>query len=675
MAGLINIGVQALNANQRALDVTGQNIANVNSPGYSRQLVQFDSRAAPELGVNVENISRAADRFATGQLWTDTASASASDAFVFFANQLDNSLASSNTSVSAAMDVFFSALQTGIDDPTSIPSREVVLAESEALVRRFNDQDDFFESQNAAVTTRVSDLLSQVSQYSEQIAGLNDKIEFATVRDEPANELKDKRDELVRQLSEIVGITTHSASDSDSINIFIGNGQPLVVGNIASAMRVQSGDPDPDDLRVMVDVGSQLIEVGDEVTGGEVGGLLSYREQMLLPAWNELGRLAVVFADTMNTQHQQGMDLDGELGQAMFADLSRAGEVRPFAGNLSSLASSPSLLITDSSKLQASDYLVNFNQADQLVIVRESDGRRFTLADFSLDNSDPLNQADMTYFADPAAGSLRINLDGMTLELDTVNGFTKGDQFLVKPVSTGAEKLDLNLSNGRQLAFASPVRGSVASDNSGGARISAIEISEPGNAAFTTVPGQLTPPLEIVFNSGTPTTFDVLDVSDPDDPQPYLLTSTSPATAMTGITYSSGQPIQLNGFAVTIEQQPDAGDRFSFDYNSGGISDNTNALRMSDLQQAKLVDGAAYQDNYGLLVERVGTDTSVAQLNAQADATVLKNAQAVRDGISGVNLDEEAANIVKFQQAYQAAAQLISTSRTLFDTLLSVSGG
>ncbi|OMH30009.1 flagellar hook-associated protein FlgK [Motiliproteus sp. MSK22-1] len=672
---LINIGVQALNANQLALDVTGQNIANVNSPGYSRQIVEFDSRTAPALGVEIQSISRMADSFATQQLWTDTAASAGSEAFVFFANQLDDELANSDTGISSAMDLFFGALQTGVDDPASIPAREVVLAESDALVRRFNRLDNFIRGHNDDITTNVKSLVNQTAQIASQIADLNEKVSFAVVRGEPANELKDQREELVRQLSEIMGVSVQTNGEDGDIDVFVGNGQPLVIGSNASSMTVLNGDPDPDDLRVMVQVGAQLLEVGDQIKDGEVGGLLTYREETLVPAWNELGRLAIVFSDSMNEQHLQGMDLDSQQGINFFNDLSLSGVIRGSTQNSSTMASTPLVRVVDATQLKASDYEITFTQSDEFTIVRKSDGQQFKLSDFTLDNSDPSSQADMTYFADPAGGSLRLTLDGVTINLETTDGFIKGDKFLVIPVRNGADDIELNLTSGRQLAFASPVRGTGAVDNSGVANISSIDITEPDNLSFSSVPGQLTPPLEIVFNAGTPTTFDVLDVTDPNNPQPYMLTSTTPSTPLTGLEYTSGQAIQLNGFSVTIEKQPDAGDRFSFVYNTDGISDNSNAFKQSALQDAQLVDGASYQDNYGVLVERVGTETSVAQLNAQANATVLKNAQSVRDSIAGVNMDEEAANIVKFQQAYQAAAQLISTSRTLFDTILSATGG
>lgn len=673
MSGLLNIGVQALTSNQMALDITGQNISNVNTVGYSRQQVEFSSRAMPQYGVSIDDISRTADMFATRQLWTDTAVSAASTSFVTQANELDNILASSNSSISAAMDEFFSALQTGIDDPLSVTSREVVLAEAGSLAKRFNTLSHFYESQNTTILNKVKTEVSDVTQISRQVADLNKKISYADARGERTSELEDKREELVRQLSELMGVTTQQ--DGSDINVYVAGGQPLVIGSEYSEVNVVTGVPDPDDIKISVNVSGNEIFIGQDLKTGTVGGLLSYRDEVLVPAWNELGRLAVVFADTMNTQHKQGMDLENTLGIDFFADLNNSGEMIAYTENSTKIAGSPAVTVTDSSKLKATDYVITINDTNEFVITRTSDGARFAEADFTEDGSDPVNQADMTYFEDIENGSLRLSIDGITINIDSENGFIKGDQFLIKPVRDGAQDFALNLTSGRQLALASPVRGTAAVDNNGAAAITSVDITDPEDYTFGAAKGQMSPPVEIVFNAGSPVTYSVLDMSDPENPVPYALNSTTPPSLLTGQEYTSGQPIQLNGFSVTLEGVPKAGDSFSFDYNTDGVSDNTNALKLSDLQQAQLVEGTSYQDVYGLLVERVGTETRVAQLQAEADATVLKNSTSVRDSIAGVNLDEEAANLIKFQQAYQASAQLISASRTLFDTLLSVSGG
>lgn len=673
MASLLNLGVQALNANQVALDVTGQNIANVNTDGYSRQSVLFESGTLAVPGVQVEEINRTVDQFSIRQLWTDTATYNASVSYASYSSFLDDRLAGTSTSVSAAMDEFFSALQTSIDDPSSVTNRELVLSQADAMAQRFRSADSFLEQQNLDINSQINALTNEANQIVSQIAELNGKVTYSVTRGESANELKDQREELVRQLSEIMGVTIQNDSDDEHINIFVGNGQPLVIGTNYNTMTVTSGSPDPDELKVLVNVSDSQVEVGEAITSGEIGGLLKYREELLIPSWNELGRLAVVFSDTMNEAHKQGMDLNGELGINMYDDLLNSGVALAYPENASSLTTTPRVQITDTSMLQASDYELTFTTTDDFTIVRQSDGRQFKLSEFTLDNSDPAEQADMTYFADPATGSLRINLDGITINLESENGFVKGDKFLIKPVRNGAEDISLNLTSGYQLALANPVRGTQSIDNTGYAEITDVTVTSPEDATFTSVEGAMSPPVEIVFNAGSPTTFNVYDISDPDNPVPYLLNSTTPASELTGVAYTSGEAIQLNGFTVTINNEPDPGDRFTFEYNTDGVSDNQNGFKIADLQNVQVLSGGAtYQDNYGLLVERVGTKTSVAKLNMTADETVLSSTIATRESVSGVNLDEEAANLVRFQQAYQASAQLISASRTLFDTLLNV---
>ncbi len=342
--------------------------------------------------------------------------------------------------------------------------------------------------------------------------------------------------------------------------------------------------------------------------------------------------------------------------------------------NATQTSVNPSVLIQDTSLLKASDYTLQFTDTNDFIIIRESDGEQLKLGtDITFDATNPSPMQPNTYWADFANGDVRVNIDGMTISLNGQVEFQQGDKFLIQPVRSGAELLELAISDGKQLAFASPIRATEDSDNTGSITVEAVTVTEPGNASFTTAAGQLTPPVDIVFNNTVPATFDVLDISDPNNPVPYTLNSTVPATELTGQAYTSGQAIQLNGFSVTLKNVPTPGDRFTFEYNTDGVGDNQNALALSDLQEANTTDGASYQDIYGRLVESVGTRASVAQITAAADKTVLGSSTAVRDSVSGVNLDEEAANIIKFQQAYQAAAQLITTSRLLFDTLLNAS--
>ena len=667
MSSLVGIGLQALNVSQRALELTGQNIANVNTPGYSRQQLVLSSRPAPELGVEIISASRVTDGFATSQFWRDTSTFEGAERFEYYINQLDDLLASSETSVTASMDQYFAALQTIANDPASVPNRELFLAQADALARRFNDMNSLMNGLNSEINARINSETANANQMLGQIAKLNENISVSASRGDEAAELRDQRDELILKLSETFNLSARPNGDGSNIDLFVGNGVPLVIGSNASALTTRPGSLDPDRVEMVVTIGTRSIDVSGDLAGGSIGGMLRFRQEVLDPAQNELGRLAIVFADTMNTQHQSGMDMDGNLGGLLFNDLTAKATIRASRDNETVLQSSSSLAITDAAQLTASEYSINFGSADSFTVTRESDGKRFTLANFTnvATRTPPDNvfsDQPMTYEADFTNGTLKLNIDGVTVDLHAKTTFFAGDEFLLQPVNHGAETIALEVNNGRRLAFASAIRAEPAADNQGDVVVQSLSVTDPDQLIASPVPGQLGLPFELVFdNAGG---YNLFNMADPGNPE-----------RVGSGTYTSGDPIQLNGFSVVLRQRPVAGDRVAFELNTDGLSDNRNAIALSDLQQTATIDQASYQDIYGGLIESVGSRASVAQINTSASESVLNNSRAVRDGISGVNLDEEAANIVRFQQTYQAAAQLIAASRTLFDTLLNVSGG
>ncbi|WP_165840035.1 flagellar hook-associated protein FlgK [Motiliproteus coralliicola] len=673
----INIALQGLSVAQRGFEVASNNIANVNTPGYSRQQVELTSRSAPEQGVQIVSINRVVDLFSQQQHWSSSAAFQSTDAFAFYAGQLDNLLANSTTSLSASLDQFFSALQTGVDDPSSIPNRELILAQAEATAERFVEVDRQLRSQNEAINTKLSSATGEVNQMTKIVADLNELIRLADSRGEPANELKDQRDQMIMGLSEKLGVTVQTGTGSTDINLYVGNGQPLVIGGNASTITYSQGDPDINDVDIHLSINDKRIKIDDQITDGEIGGLLRIKDELLIPTWNELGRLAIVFSDTMNAQHSKGVDIDGRMANDLFSDLKNNGEVRAFSTNQSPMSPLSDVVIRDTSLLNASDYVVKFGEGDTFTVTRKSDGQIFTQDDFSARSGTDVYQ-DMTLEQDVANGTLRINIDGVDISLATAKGepFGENDQVLVMPVRTGAESLEVGLKSGRELAFASPVRAETAEDNLGTLSVDGIIIQEPSNFGQ---PGSVVsmeqavvnnPPVQIVFNADG--TYDAFDVSDPNNPIAYVFDDGSAATNRT---YTEGQPIQFNGFTATISGKPSVNDKIDFSANTGAVSDNRNALQLSNLQQAEVIEGASYQDNYGRLIERVGTSASVANINLQANEAIMLNAESVRNGISGVNLDEEAADIIKFQQQYQAASQVINTARNLFETLLASTGG
>ncbi|MGB0663593.1 MAG: flagellar hook-associated protein FlgK [Pontibacterium sp.] len=666
--GLLSLGIQAAQANKAALSVVGQNIANVNTEGYSRQVIDFNS-VEQRNGVEVTSIERVTDWFLTKQLWADTAAYGRTDVYAEYASELDDRLATDSTSITSAMDEYFNALQNAVDDPTSLPNRELFIAEAEALTRRFNDLYDIVDRQNEAVNSDLSSYASQVNAYAADIATLNEKISLDTLEGKDSSELKDQRDLVVEKMSELVDVSVVEQR-SGEFNVYIAHGEPLVIGGRHNSFTAIDGDPDPSQQEIALQVADAQIDLTGTIKGGKIGGLLEYRDDVLTPAINELGRIAVVFAETMNTQHQQGMDLDNELGGLLFSDVNSSAAItsRVLSNeeNINTIETAY-VQVTDTASLYASDYELHIDGPSSFTVTRQEDGQKFTSTAMT-QVTDEADLADETqaYFLDSANGRLVFVLDGIKTTLDVSGQLAKGDRYTLQPVRQGAGQIDTLISDARGLAFASPVSVDSDADNAGTAEAS-VTVTDITDPMFQGQASALNPPLRIVFDNSDPITYTVYDVSDDNNPTVF---TRNDGTVMQGLSYTSGDSITLDGFEVTLRGEPEAGDRFDFGYNTDGVSDNRNALALSDLQLAATMDDAAYQDIYGSLIERVGTKTSVANINSQASLSVLTASQESKASLTGVSLDEEAANLIQFQQAYQASAQLISTSQTLFDTLL-----
>ncbi|RAU19631.1 flagellar hook-associated protein FlgK [Nitrincola tibetensis] len=665
-SNLLNLGLQSIRANQSALSVIGQNIANVNTPGYNRQVTNQSTRDN-QMGVQVTDIQRITDQFLTRQLWSDTSSASYAQTFTLMADEIDNRLASSTSSVSTALDNYFKAMQNVVDDPISLPNREVFLAEARGLTQRFSELSDSLLRQNQTINDQMVVYSQEVSSIAANIADMNEKIRLASAANRPANELKDQRDEMVIKLSEYMDVSVVDQG-RDEYSIFIGSGLPLVIGNSANVLTATRGDPNSDQYQLSLSIAGRPSDLSNQISRGKLGGLIEYREKILEPAQQELGRIAILVAGSMNDQHKMGMDLDGNLGGNLFKNINDASltqqRITAKRTNDSDL-SAGSVIITDATKLKASDYTLVVGLDAVATIKRESDGRVFSLSDMTSVAS-PSDVTEGSYYIDANSETLVVALDGFRANLTTTTPMRPGDTFLIQPVATGASDIRTELTSGRQLALASPIRVEAPQDNTG-TGVATVEITDINATSFS-VKKSLQPPVEVRFSNTEPLTFSVFDMSDPNNPQALDLGD----GPLVGQAFTPGVVIELDGYNVRINNQPKSGDRFSFDYNTDGVSDNRNALLMSGLQQKGMINTQSFQDIYGSMVSKVGTETSVAQINFRSSRSVLESTMNARASVSGVNLDEEAAKLIQYQQAYQASAQLIRASQTLFDSLLSV---
>jgi flagellar hook-associated protein 1 FlgK len=630
MAGdLLLTGLSGLTAFKNVLNTTSQNIANVATEGYSRQRVDLEARN-PQLtgagfigsGVTTTTITRSYDTFLSSQFRTSSSAASELDAYFNFATQVDGALANQNVGLSTALQDFFNAVQAVADDPTSIPARQVLLTEGEVLENRFSTLDNLFNDLTTQLNGSLQTNVSTINNLSKSIATLNDKIVTATglAGGQPPNDLLDQRDLLVDRLSELTNVNTN-VQENGALNVFIGNGQSLVLGSTVNTLALQPAGFDPGAVDIVFKQGSNNLIVTQFMTGGEIGGTLRFRDEVLDPAINTLGQVAVGLAFAVNEQHANGIDLDGQQGLNFFSEPTVAPIQLSGTGSLA-------VDITNPADITNSDYSLTYDGATYSVR-RLSDDTITTIADGD-------------------------TVDGMTFDLSSV---VSGDVYRIRPTREAAYNFSLALSNPRDIAAALPVVGETATTNSGTASLSGITINNLAAAALP-APQEVT----LDYNAGV-----------------YTVGGGSPATLAYDAATNSGDTYTVNvaGFgdiSFTLSGQPDDGDTFALVDNAGGIGDNRNALLLAGLQTTRVLSGgtATFQDTYGQVVADVGRRTQAAELNGAAQKGLLAQTIAAKESVSGVSLDEEAANLIRFQQAYQAASQVVLTSRTIFDTLIGV---
>ncbi|MBE8717614.1 flagellar hook-associated protein FlgK [Cellvibrio polysaccharolyticus] len=508
MSGLLSTAISGLQASQHALRTAGHNISNAKTAGYTRQEVHYVTNGPQKLGtagylghgVSTQSIERVVNEFVTAQVRLDTSAFQQLDKFSTNISKIDKLFADSSTGLSGGLQSFFSALQNGADDPSALPARQLIVTQAQSLAARFNQLQDRLTTVEASVTRETSAIADQISTLAQTIASLNKNIGEQTTSSTGAgpNDLLDQRDEALRKLSELVSVQVVS-QDGRELNVFIGNGQPLVLGNAANSLSVRDGG------QIYIN-GNKPENITHQLTGGQLGGVLTFREDVLHPAMNELGRIAVVISDAFNDMQSQGLDLDGDYGQPIFRDIndkSLTYERVVHGNNAQPNDRMISLKINDPSQLTASDYRFDIVPGtSNYTVVRTGDN--MVVSQGLLQGSYPAE----------------ISFDGITVTLES-GSFQGGDTFMLQPTRQSAGHIQSVISRPQDLAFASPIRTLADSHNSGNGIISAGEVLTTKDVNGNTLPafsvaGQLSPPLVVRFTS--PYTYDVLDNTDPANP-------------------------------------------------------------------------------------------------------------------------------------------------------------
>lgn len=632
MSSALNIGSLALNANLSALQVIGHNIANVNTAGYSRQTVEMRSAGYQSMGgfylgrgVELGTVARMHDAYLTREAQLSSSMASADSERMARLAQLENIFPTGESGLGAAMNDLLNAWSDVASSPTNMAARSVVIGRGEEIASRLRDTAGQLDILTTSARQQVGDTVNNINRLAADIAKINQTIlENQGNAGEP-NDLLDQRDQLIGELSKLVQVSTVNADDG-RINVFVAGSQPLVLGSGAARLAVVPDSIDGSQQRIQFQQGSSTMELSGSALGGKLGGVVQFIDEDLKDVTNQIGRMALALATTVNTQHALGVNLQGGTGEPFFVPPADVAGL-PVPTNTGNAAMHAE--VSDPTALKPSDYQVNFT-ATGVDIVRLSDGQISSFA------------------------GLPAELDGLSFQIDSGAAAT-GDGFLVRPFAAVARNMQMAVSAADRLAAASPVMVTPGSGNTSGMGIVSLYPVEPS--------ANLTDPVTLTFLADGSFTATGLG---PGNPPP------DNAGPPPSYNYTPGQPLQFNGWSLTLRGNPSAGDSFAItaapttNYGQNG----GNAGGMLALRDLATFDGVSLSNGYSAVLSDIGTRVQGAQFAASYSGQVAASNEAARAAVSGVNLDEEAARLLQYQQAYQAAAKFMQIAQGTFDTLL-----
>ena len=632
MSGTVANGLSALLAAQRALQTTSNNIANANTAGYVRQRIEFVEQPGTPLGrvtigagVAVGDVSRVYDQFLTDNLRSSTSLEQRSAVYGDFAARLDTILGNPDTGVSAGMQRFFNQVEAVGRDPTSTAQRQQLLFEGDSLASSFRQVESRLNSLGNEIDGRLKNAAGSINQLAVQIAKVNDQVISAGSTAAPS--LLDQRDELLKALGGQIDITTVRQTDG-SVNVLVGSGQSLVLGTRAAALTTIPDPYDGSRLQLAVSSAGSVQNISTKVSGGVVGGLLAFRNDVLDTARNDLGQLAVGLTETFNAQHRQGTDLTGNPGTDFFASTS------PLVSGATTNTGSAVLTATiaNPAGLAGRDYELRYNGTAWSVLDRR------------------------TGAAVPATGSgtaaSPLLFEGLSVSAGA--GTAAGDRYLLRPVANAANDLGVLLTSPAQIAAAGPLVSSLDPANLSQASISAPQVTDGNDPKLSTT-------ATILFNS----------------PGSYVVFTGNGADAVGPLPYTSGGNISFAGWTVQVNGQPQAGDRmFVARATAAGSGDNSNAQALSSVAGLGFFASGTQSvaDLGAAIVSSVGSTANRASNEIKVQQALREQAQVDLENVSGVNLDEEASNMLRYQQAYLAASKVISIADGLFQNLLQLVG-
>jgi flagellar hook-associated protein 1 FlgK len=642
---MFSIGLSGLNAAQNALNTTSNNISNVYTPGYNREITVLNE-SRNNAGVRVADIERQFNTFVAAQLNNAKSQSTALETYNTQISQIDNLLADREAGLSPLMQNFFSALEDLASAPSDPAARQGVLGAADTLTAQFRSFDGYLQDLQSGVNGQIKDEITQINNTTSQIANINREIALSRAQlGEAPNSLLNQRDQLISELNEKMNLRLN-IQDGKTYNLSLPNGQPLVTGDTAYKLEAVTSPNDPQRMVVGYREGARgngnLVSLDEGlITGGSLGGLMSFRAETLDKTQNQIGQLAASIALEFNTQHQKGVDLNGEQGQEFFS----IGQSNAYynTDNKGSAEVSAMIDSANTSALRATDYTVRVINAstEEFEVIRKDTGEAL--------------EADEWSFSDNV-----LSFAGVDVNFNDINLAQNGDSFEIQPLRRAAGGMEAIVSDLDKIAAGS------------------FEVEENITLAVS----------DLRYENSLTNTPGVLDIELDDTDQSLTITGFSGPVFVNGeerilsggviqnsddtaaAVFSDGDEITVDGVSFTLTDVSTSGS-ISLQQMPAAAGDNRNALALQDLQSKDIVGGSASLSGaYGALVSDVGNRTNIIQVNLDARQGLTDQLRAVQQSESGVNLDEEAANLIRFQQFYQANARVIDTASTIFDTIL-----
>lgn len=692
MADLLQIGLSGIYSSQAALATTGHNIANINTAGYSRQTVQVSTAGAERYGEYflgrgsiVSGIERAYDKFAFTENIVNTSQYGYTKEVYAQSSQMDMLLSGDGTSATAPVLAVFDSMNGVADHPNMLESREVFLESATNMISQYNRLYANMEIQYTGVNSDIVNSAETISTLAENLAHLNKEISavLGSGGSNNANDLLDQRDQIITSLSEYVNVSVVDA-DNGMVNVYMGSGQGLVMGGESLNIIGINGDPDPSRKELAISVNGSIVKLDGNRLGGKVQGLFTTRSDVIERSFNQLGQNIIGLTHSINEQQKQGQTLDGQIGDNLFNDVNAVDTMRDrvLAHNDGLGSAELSLRVDDLSQLNADEYSLVVNSYDPAV-----PGPAGTI-EFTVTNSTTGETSILGPINLNETERVEIPNSGVSLGIDTIiasDPLQPGKSFTLRPTRLAAQEASLQETDPAKVAAAdAEIKVAAEDSNVGDAVLRTSAINDPLDKLYMDAEN----PLQIVITGNTPggdITFDIVDKNGnpvtlpaPPNSANNYTPAKNPGDLLTGLTVTpdllTGKvTFDLAGIEVEMSSgSPVAGDTFTLSYNETGAGDNRNILEMGELQSQKIMNGnkATFQDVYSGMLSEIGAKTANADVSMQS-TFILKNQSFDRiQSVSGVNMDEEAANLLQYQQYYSAAARVITVASEIFDTII-----